>query len=458
MEAYKILAPTGIVGYGFPEDSFYAGVAQKPDLIACDAGSTDPGPYYLGSGKPFTTRSAVKRDLTLMLKAVCELNIPLVIGSAGGSGGTPHLAREREIVLEIAREQHLSFRFATVEAELEKPLLLEALENGKILKLGAAPMPTADDILSCTRVVAQMGTEPITAALDSGAQVVLCGRCYDPAAFAAPAMRKGYPEALAVHLGKLLECSCIAAVPGSASDCMMGYLYEDHFEVEPCSAGRRCTTTSVAAHTLYEKSNPYLLPGPGGTLDLRQCRFTQLTDRRVSVSGSAFIPQVRKNVKLEGVKCLGFRTISICGNRDPLFISQLDRILPDVRRQTEKNLSGTGIRYSLDFIVYGKNGVMGSLEPTPVITSHEVGMVIDAVADTQENANTVCSVTRSTLLHYGYEGRKATAGNLAFPFSPSDIPAGAVYHFAVYALLEHPHPERLFPAQIIDILHGEVQS
>ena len=86
MKEMKILSPSGIVGYGFPEESFRAGVALKPDLIACDAGSTDPGPYYLGSGIPFTTATAVKRDMTLMLKAACELNIPLVIGTAGGCG------------------------------------------------------------------------------------------------------------------------------------------------------------------------------------------------------------------------------------------------------------------------------------------------------------------------------------------------------------------------------------
>lgn len=458
MEPYKILAPTGIVGYGFPEESFFAGVCQKPDLIACDAGSTDPGPYYLGSGKPFTTRSAVTRDLRLMLKAACELNIPLVIGTAGGSGGTPHLEREREIIFEIAAEEHLSFRFATVSAELDKAMLITALSDGKVLPLGAAPMPTAADIEASTRVVAQMGVEPIISAMDAGAQVVLCGRCYDPAAFAAPAIRRGYSEALATHLGKLLECACIAATPGSGSDCMMGYLYPDAFEVEPCSAERKCTPTSVAAHTLYEKSNPYLLPGPGGTLDLRKCTFTQVSERRVRVTGSAFIPQERKNVKLEGVRCMGYRTISICGNRDPLFIGQLDNILPDLRRRVADNLSGTEISYSLDFIVYGKDGVMGALEPTPVISSHEVGIVIDVVTDTQENANTVCSVTRSTMLHYGYDGRKATAGNLAFPFSPSDIPAGAVYNFSVYALLEHPKPEQLFPARLYNIQNGEVSE
>ena len=73
MKEFRILSPTGIVGYGFPEASFRAGVAQKPDLIACDGGSTDPGPYYLGSGKSFTDRGAVKRDLSLALpKALAQ--------------------------------------------------------------------------------------------------------------------------------------------------------------------------------------------------------------------------------------------------------------------------------------------------------------------------------------------------------------------------------------------------
>ena len=45
---FKILSPTAILGYGFPAESFERGMAQHPDLIAVDAGSSDPGPYYLG--------------------------------------------------------------------------------------------------------------------------------------------------------------------------------------------------------------------------------------------------------------------------------------------------------------------------------------------------------------------------------------------------------------------------
>ncbi|MCL2392575.1 MAG: 3-methylaspartate ammonia-lyase, partial [Oscillospiraceae bacterium] len=58
---------------------------------------------------------------------------------------------------------------------------------------------------------------------------------------------------------------------------------------------------------------------------------------------------------------------------------------------------------------------------------------------------------RSTLLHYGYEGRRATAGNLAFPYSPSDFKAGEVYAFSVYHLLETDDPASLFPIEYIQL-------
>ena len=443
MKELKILSPSGIVGYGFPEASFLAGVAQKPDLIACDGGSTDPGPYYLGSGIPFTNATAVKRDMTLMLKAACELNIPLVIGTAGGCGADVHVAREVEIIRQIAKEEKLSFKMAVISSEFEKDMLIQKLHNGKIEKLGPAPEVTEKDIEDSTHIVAQMGIEPIIEALDAGAQVVICGRCYDPAAFAAPAIRLGYDKALSLHLGKILECAAICATPGSASDCIMGYLGEDYFCVEPLNPDRKCTPTSVSAHTLYEKTNPYILPGPGGHLDLSECVFTADSDRRVRVTGSKFVPEAVPSVKLEGAKVAGFRTISICGNRDPIFISQIDDILENLKKRTADNLSAN-FDYNLDFIVYGKNGVMGQLEPNSEVTSHEIGIVIDVVADTQEHSAAACSVARSTLLHYGYPGRIATAGNLAFPFSPSDIKVGEIFVFSVYALLRTDDPCSLF--------------
>ena len=78
-EEFRILSATAILGYGFPKESFEEGMKRKPHLIAVDAGSTDPGPFYLGEGVSFTDRGAVKRDLEIMICAGIKENIPVVI-------------------------------------------------------------------------------------------------------------------------------------------------------------------------------------------------------------------------------------------------------------------------------------------------------------------------------------------------------------------------------------------
>ena len=61
-------------------------------------------------------------------------------------------------------------------------------------------------------------------------------------------------------------------------------------------------------------------------------------------------------------------------------------------------------------------------------------VIIDVVGSTQEIADTICSLARSRMLHCDFEGRKSTAGNIAFPFSPSDIHMGEVYEFSIFHL------------------------
>ncbi|MCL5935570.1 MAG: acyclic terpene utilization AtuA family protein [Bacillota bacterium] len=451
MKEYRVLSPTAILGYGFPEESFQAGLKREPHLIAVDAGSTDPGPYYLGAGVSFTDRAAVKRDLEIMIEAGLQRNIPVVIGSAGGCGAASHLQWNKEIIIELAQEKGWQFPLGIIHAELSKELVLQAFKEKRISPLHPAPELTEEEIAAAARIVAQMGPEPVMAALAKGARVVLAGRSYDPAVFSASAMAEGYDKGLAIHMGKILECGAIAASPGSGSDCLLGTLREDGFIVEPLNPARCCTPTSVAAHTLYEKTNPYILPGPGGILDLRETTFTQETKTAVKVTGSKFIPSETYAVKLEGAKRVGYRTVSVAGCRDPIMISQIDTIIEAVRERVKDNFKRYGYQYFLHFNIYGKNGVMGKLEPQQSVHSHELGIIIEAVAETQDLANTICSFARSTMLHYGYPGRVATAGNLAFPYSPSDFKAGAVYSFNIYHLLEVADPLALFPAEIIPV-------
>ncbi|HQB83516.1 MAG TPA: 3-methylaspartate ammonia-lyase, partial [Candidatus Rifleibacterium sp.] len=117
-EEFRVLSPTAILGYGFPEASFMRGMARKPHLIGVDAGSTDPGPYYLGAGKSFTDRAFVKRDLRYMIREGVKNGIPVVVGTAGGSGAAPHLEWCRQIIVEIAKEEKLSFKMGVIASDV----------------------------------------------------------------------------------------------------------------------------------------------------------------------------------------------------------------------------------------------------------------------------------------------------------------------------------------------------
>jgi len=181
-------------------------------------------------------------------------------------------------------------------------------------------------------------------------------------------------------------------------------------------------------------------------LDLRETRFAVLPGGKVKVCGIRFRPTEEYYLKLEGARQVGYRTISIAGVRDPIMISQIDDIIAAVKERVADNFRDLR-DYQLHVHCYGKNGVMGSLEPQ-IEPAHELGLVMEAVAPTQEVADTICSFFRSTLLHYGYPGRKSTAGNLAFPYSPSDTSTGAVYRFNIYHLLEVDDPKGLFPLEI----------
>ena len=455
MEEMRILSPTAILGYGFPMESFKEGMKRKPHVIAVDAGSTDPGPYYLGAGKSFTDKNSVKRDLAIMIPAAIEAGIPVIIGTAGGSGGRPHVDLTIEIVKEIAKEQSLTFKLAVIQSEFDKEFVKEKIRKGDISPLFPAKEISEADVEESVRIVAQMGEEPFIKALEGGANVILAGRSYDPSVFSALAIKEGFDKGLAIHLGKILECAAIAASPGSGSDCMFGYLRKDGFVLEPLSPIRKCTTLSVAAHTLYEKTNPYILPGPGGAINLHESSFTQIADNMVEVKGSKFVPTEEYFVKLEGVRRVGFRTISCAAAKDPVMISQIDKIVESVKERVKNNFEHYGITdFFLDFKIYGKNGVMAMFPNLEQQVSHELMIIIEAVAPTQDLADTICGFARSTMLHYGYEGRISTAGNLAFPFSPSDCKVGEVFEFNVYHLMRVDDPAELFPVNYIQFTKG----
>ena len=448
MREFRMVSTSGICGYGFPEESLKAAMMREPHMIGVDGGSTDPGPHYLGSGKCLNSKMAVKRDISLMMEAALSARVPMVISTCGGAGGEPHLQATADIVREIAREKGHKFKLAIIHAEQDKGWVKKKLAAGKVKALKAVPALDAATVDRSSRIVGMMGPEPFIQALDGGAEIVLAGRASDPACWAAGATRAQLPLAPAWFAGKLLECGATPSIP-KGHDCLIATVRGDHVEVEALNPIRKCTPMSVANHSLHENPSPCFHIEPGGMLDTSNCRFEAVSDRAVRVSGMTWEPRPY-TVKLEGAELAGYRTITICGTRDPGLLGQWESFIASVRQNVVDKARAFGVEpseYTLVFRVYGRDGVMGAWEPVKHSTAHELGILVEVVAKTQEVASAVLAIARVNTLHVDFPGRMCKEGNMAFPFSPSDIEAGAAYRFSVFHVVEDVDPLEMFPIQ-----------
>src|ERR1700716_4693874 len=105
----SFILPTGMLGGGFPAETIKRGIELGADAIAVDGGSTDSGPYYLGTGTAKTTEAAVERDLHVLLTSAREADIPLIVTSCATAGTDAGGGWVAGMVAAIAREEHLRF-------------------------------------------------------------------------------------------------------------------------------------------------------------------------------------------------------------------------------------------------------------------------------------------------------------------------------------------------------------
>ncbi|KAH7155944.1 hypothetical protein EDB81DRAFT_644842 [Dactylonectria macrodidyma] len=447
MQPFAILTPSPIVGYGYDVGEFWMAIDNhKPRAIILDGGSTDPGPYMLGSGKTIVSRQSYVRDLTPILDACALHKIKLLVGSAGGAGTNAQVDMFVDVIRDISQHQGYRFVVSTIKFRDDRTAILEQVRAGRTQPCGPGPQLTEGEVTKAEAIVAQMGAEPFLKALENqDVDIIVAGRSYDPAPFAAFNMHCGVTPEAAWHMGKIVECGGLCTVPKGRS--IVATMYQDSFVLTPVSPRERCTPLSVAAHTLYEKSRPDRLPGPGGVLHLDGVTYQQQPDQRsVLVRGSRFVPTPTYQIKLEGAEKVGYRTIFIGGIRDPTLIRNLDTFLESsVRGATKASFPtlDTPDGPGLVFHVYGKNAVMGPLE-TAASTPHEVGVMGEVVAQSQEDADSVASAARINVLHLAYPDQVATAGNLASPLTPLEQPVGPVYKFSLYHLMDVESPHAFF--------------
>lgn len=451
MKEIRILSATGILGSGFREETLKRAMTLKPDFIGADSGSTDPGPHYLGSGDTLFSESAYKRDLRLMLLAGRAAKIPVIVGSACTSGSDPHLERLTRIAREIAREEKLKFKLAAIHSEQDKDYLKSKLRAGKITPLANPPHLDEAVIDRSAHIVGMAGIEPFVEALENGAEVIIAGRSSDTSIFSAMPVMKGFNPATVWHAAKILECGAACVVMRKYPDCNFAILRDDHFIVEPPNPEYRCDPASIASHNLYENATPYELVEPSGVLNTFTARYEAVSDRAVRVSGSTFKPAERYTIKLEGAELAGYQSLIIGSVRDPIILRQFDSWLEGLTKATRDRIAavfGAGIesQYRFDVRVFGRDATMGPLEPDLTI-GHEVGLLLQITADTQDLAAALIKSVGHIAVHYPVPEWTGLITSIAYPYSPSELHRGACYRFNLNHVVEPATPLEMFPIE-----------
>jgi hypothetical protein len=451
MNSMKIICPNGHLGFApLKPPSFHLGVAARPDFIAADSGSDDIGPVPLGSDNCASPRAWQHHDLKEILLASRRIGVPMLIGSAGDTGTNSRVDMYVEMIRDIAAAHGLGpFRIGWFYSELDRETVRRKIRGGFAVRgLDARPDLTEEELDATDRIVAMAGVHPFLDLLGKHCDVIIGGRCSDSAIFAAAALQKGFPEAQSYYLGKVLECASFCAEPYGAKETVMGEITHEFVDVTAMSPDQRCTVASVAGHAMYERSNPYHEFVAGGLLDMTNCRYAQITERTTRVTGMEFRRSDEFRVKLEGSGKLGERFVGMAGIRDPYTIAHVDEVIAWARAQAEERFGREG--WELHYSVYGRNGVMGDMEPLKDRPGHELCVVVQGIAPTREMAEEVTMTGTRQLFYARLPDVKGTAGGVSFALDEV-LPATAAYRWTLNHTMAVDDPLELFPAHTAEI-------
>ncbi|QSQ08728.1 hypothetical protein H0A61_01071 [Koleobacter methoxysyntrophicus] len=447
----RIISPTGHLGFApMKLESFKIGLKENPDYICADSGSDDIGPTPLGKDSQASPVKWQEHDLENILLACRELKIPMIIGSACDTGTNRGVDLYVSIIERLARKHGLSkFRLAYIYSQQSKEFILDRLKKGIEIKgLDGRPPLTEEDVKKTDNIVAVMGVHPIIEALNEGADVIICGRSSDVAIFAAPAIKEGFPKALSYYLGKVLECASFCAEPYMGKESVLGIITHEDVKVKALHPNARCTIASVAGHAMYERANPFYEYFVGGRLNMRNCRYEQYDEKTTRITGPVFEPAERYFVKLEGAGKVGERYFGIAGIRDPYTIKNLDKVIEWAKNEVRSEFGKEG--YQLHFHVFGKNGVMEELEPIKHITPHEVGIVVEGVAPTEEMAESITITATRQIFYARLPEVKGTAGGCAYIIDEV-LKGTPAYMWTMNHAMQVDDPMELFKVNMIEI-------
>ena len=447
----KVLVPSGVLGLGFDLEALNNGVKNNPDIISIDGGSTDSGPYSLGSGTSKYSRAAIKAEWKSLMIAREKANVPLVIGSCGTCGTNGMVDWMENITIELAEELNQNIKIAKLYCQQEKNFIKKNFQLSKIFPLNPAPMLNDQLIEEMTNIVALAGAEQIQECINTGAEIILAGRTTDTAIISALPLMKGANPGSSWHGAKVAECGALCTT-NPTSGVVMVEFDKTGFTVEPMSKNASCTSETVAAHMLYENADPYILQEPGGYMDVTYSKYYNIDKKKVRVEGAKWHSSKQYSVKLEGAKIAGYQASLLVLLRDKNYVENVkkwtDKLSNFLKNEINERMGIDTSEYSIEFRHIGLNSTLGELEKN-IRSPVEVG-VLCLITSKNQISTEIAKLINPFLLHFPLSSNEELP-TFAFPYSPVHSDRGCVYEFALNHILELDNPMDAFQIKISEV-------
>ena len=110
--------------------------------------------------------------------------------------------------------------------------------------------------------------------------------------------------------------------------------------------------------------------------------------------------------------------------------------------------------YELSYRIFGKNGVMGDLEPIKETKSHELLVVVEGISKNQKQAQEATLIGTRQIFYARLPEVKGTAGTAAFILDEVTKISDA-YTWTMDHTVAVDDPLELFPIQMIDVTAEE---
>lgn len=368
-------------------------------------------------------------DIIPFMKALLPIARRKGIRLITNAGGVNPEAAGAEVA-KLARELGLTgIKIATVSGDDLLPKLDDLLAQGDAL----TNLDTGSTDLAAlrSRIVAAnayVGADGIVEALKQGADVVICGRCSDPALYVGPLMYEfgwSYSEpywdriSAAAAAGHLIECA--ENVCGAMSNLWetvpdlgrVGFPYVDFYEDGSCVTGKVpgsggvINAWTVKEQLTYEIGDPQRYITPDAVVDMTSIQIEEVGPDQVRLSGIKGAPRP-ETLKVQ----VGYQDGYI-GEGQVLFA--WPDALKKARRAEQvarQRFEVVGLRAEeLRFDYIGVNTLHGSLSPEPQGEFNEVGLRIVARCRTKDEADKV----RREATHLWTLGGVGSAFGVPFP-------------------------------------------